>query len=43
MVVPAALGVYLCTMAPVVGLIDSGELAVGCRLLNILHPTGYPL
>lgn len=25
------------------GLIDSGELAAGCRLLNILHPTGYPL
>ncbi|UCG42217.1 MAG: DUF2723 domain-containing protein [candidate division WOR-3 bacterium] len=42
-VVPAALGVYLYTMAPVVGLIDSGELTVGCHLLNILHPTGYPL
>ncbi|MEO0074320.1 MAG: DUF2723 domain-containing protein, partial [candidate division WOR-3 bacterium] len=26
-----------------VGLIDSGELAAGCYLLNILHPTGYPL
>ncbi len=30
-------------MAPTVGLIDSGELAAGCRMLNVLHPTGYPL
>lgn len=37
------LGVYLLTMSPSVGLIDSGELAAGCHLLNILHPTGYPL
>ena len=42
--VPATvLAVYLYTLTPVVGLIDSGELAAGCRLLNILHPTGYPL
>lgn len=40
---PAALAVYLYTRQPVVGLIDSGELAAGCYLLNILHPTGYPL
>jgi hypothetical protein len=43
LVVPAVFGVYLYTMAPVVGLIDSGELTVGCCLLNIVHPTGYPL
>jgi len=30
-------------MTPAVGLIDSGELAAGCRMLGILHPTGYPL
>lgn len=34
---------YLHTRIPTVGLIDSGELAAGCYLLNILHPTGYPL
>ncbi|MEO0082687.1 MAG: DUF2723 domain-containing protein, partial [candidate division WOR-3 bacterium] len=38
-----ALAVYLFTLTPTVGLIDSGELAAGCHLLNILHPTGYPL
>jgi len=43
LVVPAALSVYLYTLSPSVGLIDSGELAAGCWLLNILHPTGYPL
>jgi len=43
LVVPFGLAVYLATMAPAVGLIDSGELAAGCHLLNILHPTGYPL
>jgi hypothetical protein len=41
--VPAVLAVYLATLSPTVGLIDSGELAAGCYLLNILHPTGYPL
>ena len=41
--VPAVLAVYFVTRAPDVGLIDSGELAAGCHLLNILHPTGYPL
>jgi hypothetical protein len=43
LVVPAVLAVYLITLSPTVGLIDSGELAAGCYLLNILHPTGYPL
>ncbi len=43
LLVPAVLAVYMATLAPVVGLIDSGELAAGCHLLNILHPTGYPL
>ena len=43
LLIPAVLVVYLATKAPVVGLIDSGELAAGCHLLNILHPTGYPL
>lgn len=38
-----ALALYLVTRQPVVGLIDAGELASGCYLLNILHPTGYPL
>jgi hypothetical protein len=43
LVVPAAFVVYFITISPAVGLIDSGELAAGCYLLNILHPTGYPL
>jgi hypothetical protein len=43
LVVPATFVVYLVTLSPTVGLIDSGELAAGCNLLNILHPTGYPL
>jgi len=43
LVVPAVFVVYLLTLSPTVGLIDSGELAAGCYLLNILHPTGYPL
>jgi len=43
LVVPGALALYLLTRQPAVGLIDSGELAAGCHLLNILHPTGYPL
>jgi len=42
-VVPVVFAVYLVTLSPTVGLIDSGELAAGCYLLNILHPTGYPL
>ena len=35
--------IYLSTLAPAVGLIDSGELAVVCQSLGIAHPTGYPL
>ena len=42
-VVPLVFAVYLVTLSPTVGLIDSGELAAGCHLLNILHATGYPL
>lgn len=41
--VPGIFCVFLCTRTPTVGLIDSGELAAGCYLLNIVHPTGYPL
>jgi hypothetical protein len=43
LVVPVVFVVYILTISPTVGLIDSGELAAGCYLLNILHPTGYPL
>ncbi len=43
LVVPLAFAVYIFTLSPTVGLIDSGELAAGCYLLNVLHPTGYPL
>jgi len=35
--------VYMTTRTPVVQFIDSGELAVVCRMLGIAHPTGYPL
>ncbi len=35
--------VYIFTLNPTVGIIDAGELITGCYLLNILHPTGYPL
>lgn len=35
--------VYFSTLAPAVGFIDSGELAVVCQGLGIAHPTGYPL
>lgn len=38
-----ALIVYLLTMDPGVGYIDSGELATVCARLGIAHPTGYPL
>ena len=34
---------YILTLSPTVGLIDCGELTAGCYLLDILHPTGYPL
>ncbi|MBU1355459.1 MAG: DUF2723 domain-containing protein [Candidatus Edwardsbacteria bacterium] len=35
--------VYLKTMAPTIGPIDSGELSLVCQSLGIAHPTGYPL
>ncbi len=35
--------VYLLTMAPDLGSIDSGELATVCTNLQVAHPTGYPL
>lgn len=35
--------VYLLTMDPGLGFIDSGELAAVCSQLGIAHPTGYPL
>jgi hypothetical protein len=35
--------VYLLTLYPTVGWVDCGEIAAGCYLLNVLHPTGYPL
>ena len=42
--VPAvAFVVYLLTLYPTVGWVDCGEIAAGCYLLNVLHPTGYPL
>jgi hypothetical protein len=39
----AAFAVYLLTLYPTVGWVDCGEVAAGCYLLNVLHPTGYPL
>ena len=38
----AALAVYLKTVAPAVGFIDSGELATVACTLGVAHPTGYP-
>jgi hypothetical protein len=35
--------IYLSTLSPTVGFIDSGELAVTCSRLGIAHPTGYPI
>ena len=37
------LAVYILTLAPTVGLVDSGELALACAEPGIAHPTGYPL
>jgi hypothetical protein len=34
---------YVKTMAPTIGFIDSGELATVACTLGIAHPTGYPL
>lgn len=38
-----AFAIYLCTLAPTVTFIDSGELASDVITLGIPHPTGYPL
>jgi hypothetical protein len=35
--------VYVITLTPSVGFIDTGELATVCVKLGIAHPTGYPL
>lgn len=35
--------VFILTMEPTVGLIDSGELSLACAEPGIAHPTGYPL
>jgi len=35
--------VYIVTLAPTVGFIDTGELATVCIKLGVAHPTGYPL
>ena len=34
--------IYLLTLAPAVGFIDSGELSTVALSLGIAHPTGYP-
>ncbi|MGB9696674.1 MAG: protein O-mannosyl-transferase family [Ignavibacteria bacterium] len=34
---------YLFTLCPTIGFIDSGELTTVCVKLGIAHPTGYPL
>jgi hypothetical protein len=38
-----AFGVYLATLAPTVGLTDSGELTVAAWSLGNAHPPGFPL
>jgi len=38
-----AAAMFILTMEPTVGLIDSGELALACSEPGIAHPTGYPL
>src|SRR5437867_5885195 len=39
----AALVVYICTLAPTVTLVDSGELIVVAQGLGVAHPPGFPL
>lgn len=39
----ASFAVYVRTMLPGIGFIDSGELAAVVHTLGIAHPTGYPL
>jgi tetratricopeptide (TPR) repeat protein len=38
-----SLGIYIKTLSPSVGFVDSGELTVVSYTLGIAHPTGYPL
>lgn len=38
-----ALGVYIATLAPTVGLTDSGELTLAAWSLGNAHPPGFPL
>ena len=35
--------IYILTLHPAVGFIDSGELAAVCYSFGVPHPTGYPL
>ncbi len=35
--------IYILTLHPAVGFIDSGELAAACCTFGVPHPTGYPL
>lgn len=35
--------VYLCTLAPSLNFEDSMEFALGCAVLGVDHPSGYPL
>ena len=39
----ASLALYVCTLAPTVTLVDSGELIVAARSLGVAHPPGFPL
>src|SRR5437016_1291499 len=39
----ASLVLYVCTLAPTVTLVDSGELIVAARSLGVAHPPGFPL
>src|SRR6185369_9118757 len=38
-----SLVLYVCTLAPTVTLVDSGELIVAARSLGVAHPPGFPL
>ena len=38
-----ALGAYLITLAPGVGMTDSGELMLAAETFGVAHPPGFPL
>jgi hypothetical protein len=38
-----AFAAYFATLAPSIGFIDAGELAVAAHTVGVAHPTGYPL